>query len=256
MALDFRERRQVSKNRSRRNPVRVFIILALGSICVFYGLGVVTGWLLFRQSTKSPASLPSSQVNNDAGRMISAAPSSSKQNPATPATGNNVPLTFYNTLPKGEKGVMGSGLNPAKEEKVSRNTNDSRTATDAQHKIQKQNSDKTGIQERIPEKEKLIAEKRTESDNVKSAKNNSSNDNESRRNVSYSVQIASTRDKKEAENLQSKLKRSGFAARIVETSIPGKGVWFRVKVGSRMDRTASQQLADKIGKDAIVVPEQ
>lgn len=59
----------------------------------------------------------------------------------------------------------------------------------------------------------------------------------------YSVQVASSRDRDDTERLAKKLEAAGYPARVVPADIPGKGRWYRVRVGdygSRQDAAMKQ----------------
>jgi cell division protein FtsN len=47
----------------------------------------------------------------------------------------------------------------------------------------------------------------------------------------FTVQVASYRDSKDAEELAQRLARKGYQAFVAEAEIPGKGKWYRVRVG-------------------------
>lgn len=47
----------------------------------------------------------------------------------------------------------------------------------------------------------------------------------------YTVQVASYRDSRDAQELAQRLERKGYQAFVAEAEIPGKGRWYRVRVG-------------------------
>ena len=47
----------------------------------------------------------------------------------------------------------------------------------------------------------------------------------------------------------------GIAAYIVESGIPDRGTWYRVRAGRHLDKQAAHDLAGKAGKGAIVIAE-
>ncbi|HJV35651.1 SPOR domain-containing protein, partial [Geomonas sp.] len=71
----------------------------------------------------------------------------------------------------------------------------------------------------------------------------------------YTVQIASYRDKKEADAAQAKLAAKGVAAYLVESKVPDKGVWYRIRVGKHLSKAEADELVGKTGKGAIVLAE-
>ena len=49
---------------------------------------------------------------------------------------------------------------------------------------------------------------------------------------SYTLQLSSFQDRREAEQFMSKLRAAGHSPRMVPTELPGRGIWYRVRVGS------------------------
>lgn len=66
----------------------------------------------------------------------------------------------------------------------------------------------------------------------------------------YTVQTGAYKDRESAEQQVSKLERRGFDARIEKAAVPGKGVWYRVRVGSSLTQSEAGSLASKIRKSA------
>src|SRR6266545_4768241 len=110
---DYSGRRPVPKNRPRKQPVGIFVAILIIAISMSFGLGVLTGWLVFKPSSKAAqAQEACAAAANNAQPSAAQAP---YQNPeAGPAKAGEPPLTFFETLPKGGKAVIGSGLNPRK----------------------------------------------------------------------------------------------------------------------------------------------
>jgi len=59
------------------------------------------------------------------------------------------------------------------------------------------------------------------------------------RDGAFAVQVGSTQDRLEAERLAARLRARG--ARVVASEVPGRGRWYRVKVGSYETREAADQ---------------
>lgn len=129
---DYSERRQMRSNVPPRRPstwpyVLLFMVLLLGAFLA----GVGTGWYLWRQGGrfyKAPpaAPLPAAQKQGalpPQGEPIAPAASPQAAPPAqgSPSAkpyekvGDAPPLTFYDTLKKGNKGLIGTGINQPKE---------------------------------------------------------------------------------------------------------------------------------------------
>jgi cell division septation protein DedD len=60
--------------------------------------------------------------------------------------------------------------------------------------------------------------------------------------VRYTVQMASYPDKGLAEDDMKKLKKKGYAAFVVPFESPGKGTWYRVRLGSFSNRASAEKL--------------
>jgi cell division protein FtsN len=62
----------------------------------------------------------------------------------------------------------------------------------------------------------------------------------------YSVQVGSFRGWEQAEKLRDRLARKGYSARIQTSRVPGKGLWYRVRVGYFSDRTTADRVAQRL----------
>ena len=71
----------------------------------------------------------------------------------------------------------------------------------------------------------------------------------------FTVQVASFPLKSEAETLKNKLAGKGYNVSVTESHQGDKGIWYRVRVGRKLDQEAAKELAGKLGKTAMVVPE-
>ena len=69
------------------------------------------------------------------------------------------------------------------------------------------------------------------------------------------VQVASYQSKTEAEVVKERLQSSGLPAYIVESVLKDKGTMYRIRVGKHLEQAAANELADKAGKNAIVILE-
>ena len=261
MVVDYRERRQVSKNRPKSKPVGVlvfgFVMVAAGS----FVLGVAADRLLLRlHPPKAPvapspqAATPSRASQPAANAAATGAP------PATPPPAEPS-LTFYNTLPKGGQAILGSGINPRNEGSRSvspAKRSPSATPSPKEQASSRQSADKG---EPVAKPTEASEKKTTEKSGLTSAKTTKDAGRESiaKKPVNpkgkFSVQTASTKDRKEAEAIKAKLAEKGFAAYIVESSVPGKGSWYRVRVGKQMEQSAASEMASMVGGGAIIVPE-
>jgi len=62
----------------------------------------------------------------------------------------------------------------------------------------------------------------------------------------YTVQTASYQERAMAEDEVKRLKNRGFAAFIVSSELPGKGVWHRVRLGSFSNKASAEKLQKTI----------
>ena len=58
----------------------------------------------------------------------------------------------------------------------------------------------------------------------------------------YTLQIASYQEKNDADEDVKKMKQRGYAAFIVASELPGKGTWYRVRLGSFSSKAAAEKL--------------
>lgn len=220
MVIDYRERKPVNKNRPRRHPIGTFVLMGALALLGAYGAGFGTGWLFFRKGAARPAAAP---VAIPQAKGTTAAPA---QSPQTAPPTADPPLTFYDTLPKGSKALIGSGLNPVKPEggapaPVAKSAAPATPPGPANGKA-------GGT---VPTAEK------------------------GRPAGTFTVQVASYKDRKEADAVREKIAALGFPAYVVESHVKDKGVWYRVRIGRHLERKAAAELARKAGKGALVVPE-
>lgn len=234
------ERRAVQKNRPRKEPMGLFALLSVVVLAATYGAGVFTGWFFFKGE-------PAPQVAAVPPAVQPAAPAPP---PAAPA--EEEPLTFYKTLPQGGGAVMGSGVNlklqetapaakpaPASAAQGTQPQGAQPQAQGAQPQPQgsqaqgdkQENQNKQGQQDAAGDKEKKDEEKR------------------------FAVQVASYRDKGEAEAAQAKLAARGLPAYLVESKLADKSVWYRLRVGRNLSKSDAGQLAAKAGKGSVLIPE-
>ena len=190
-----------------------------------YGGGFLTAWYLYR-----PSNLTAAQAL--ARKTLPAAPggqTAAQPQPANPpaSTGHEVPLSFYETLQKGNKSIIGSGLNPQKgEAPVAKGAPPPQPVSQpvATHPPQAQPQSKTAPPP-------LAGEGK------------------------FTVQVASTKERKEAEELVARLVGKGYAAMSTESKVEGKGTWFRVRVGRHLARAEAEELAARLKSGAVVVQE-
>ncbi len=193
-----------------------------------YGGGFLTAWYLYRPSalTAAPAKARTT-IPVTPGQQNAVQP----QQPPTPpaSTGQDVPLSFYETLQKGNKSIIGSGLNPQKGQESPTAVKGSSVSPPAPQPVKKQ-----------PEQ----ASPQARPNPLPAAGDGK-----------FTVQVASTKERKEADELVARLVGKGYAATANESKVEGKGTWFRVRVGRHLSRPDAEELAARLKSGAVVVQE-
>jgi cell division septation protein DedD len=67
----------------------------------------------------------------------------------------------------------------------------------------------------------------------------------------YTIQVASMRDSADADKLVNKLKKKGYPAYRSIGKIPGKGIWYRVRVGDFKSRTDGDHMLLQLKKEKL-----
>lgn len=215
------ERKPVAKNRPRRESGGLVLLMWLVAFAGTFGVGFGAGWFV-KGARKQPA-------------PVVLAPAVKKEEP-TPAAEQpkaEVPLTFYKTLPAGGKGAMGTGLNLKKPE-----------APAAAREVPPAPANAPAA---APSTDGTAADSSDVAAPVPAAKAQGAS--------RFVVQLASYREKQEALTAQSKLAEKGTAAYLVESRVPDRGTWYRLRVGRHLTRAEAGDLAGKYGKGAVVLPE-
>lgn len=265
MVLDYSERRQVNINRPRKKSSGLYIFFGLGVVLVIYSLGLISGWFLYKACNKNPPAINptvAEAVPKQKPADHHTPPADAKSATVNPGTkANEPPLTFYYTLPKGGNTALGSGINPPHGEKpgtekiVSPLTvKPAQTSREQQQQLKPTKTELTGkpTLQRTPEND-------SDSQTAKSGTADSDKSTVAKKpdssKVRYTVQVASYHIKKEADELKSSLDKNGLLANVVESRIPGKGIYYRVRLGTRLDLETANRIAAKAGKGAIVIAE-
>lgn len=263
MALDYSHRTQVSRNRPKKRSTKPFLLIIFFALSGVYLLGLGTGWLLFNGKGReapsvaaSGASIPDGKQKNEENQHTTAKDSVTEAKKAETA---ETPLTFYYTLPKGDKGIIGSGVNLSREDKAPLTKKDvPAQAAVAGTMVQNKSGQKAGGtppgahagSEQDRDKKPPVPAKKDKAEvSVPAPKN------EGKGKAVYSVQVGSYQDKDDAQELKTALEQNGFSARVSEYKVPDKGVMYRVRVGRKMEREDASKLAAKVGRGAIPIPE-
>ena len=72
----------------------------------------------------------------------------------------------------------------------------------------------------------------------------------------YTIQVAAFKSDRDADNLVAELKQKGFSAYRAIGKVPGKGIWFRVRIGEFKNKAEADSTIAKLktaGKKPILV---
>lgn len=228
MVQDYRESK-VGKNLPRQGDGwRRQALLPL-TVLMAFALGIAAGWVLFRHGEQQVGAGRGAKAESIVAQQpaASAIPTQPQGADGAGNKGKEPPMTFYYTLPKGEKPPLGSGINsPRREERGATKGPAPVAAAVTAKSTQQPRTAATG-----------------EASKAHPTKGR------------YCVQVASYQNRKEAELVKARLAANGFVAYIVESTLPGKGVRFRVRIGRSLDFPTATGLAAKAGKGAMVAPE-
>jgi cell division septation protein DedD len=67
----------------------------------------------------------------------------------------------------------------------------------------------------------------------------------------YTIQAASVKDPKDADRLVQKLKKRGYPAYRAIGKVPGKGIWFRVRIGEYKRKSEALSVMNKMKKEGL-----
>ena len=255
MRIDYSEPKQAyvtaqNKKQLRKEPVGMIttIVIATGVITFIIGFG--TGWFFSQRSAKKAFQAATEQTSLENSPQQPTTPPAGVQPPIQPAApvqpsqppqvapgtqaAQDSPLSFYKTLPSGQKNnVMGSGIN----------TNDDKS--------------KQPLQAAIPSNLNKPPQAGADSTKATTVNPQSASEKHTAKQDSnvFTVQVASYSLRSEAETLKNKLAGKGYSVTIIESNQGDKGTWYRVRVGRKLDQEAAKELAGKLGKGAIPIPE-
>jgi len=268
--VDFSERRPVNTNRPRKQGMaRYFIMTALGGILAGYGLGLTSGWFMFRPSRQELNALRTS-----AETTAKPAPVATPPPRQATVTGPSDPnLSFYKTLPDG-KPLLGTGLNPSKPENPAPRPAASLPppATTQPLSVSTVSPPQQPVIKTLPSPVPVPPERHDTAQQEKTAAKSAppptasptpapppdtgaDQVHKAQLKGKYVVQVASYQSKTEAEAVRGRLQDSGLSAYIVESVLKDKGTVYRVRVGKHLESAAAAELAAKAGKNAIVILE-
>lgn len=72
-------------------------------------------------------------------------------------------------------------------------------------------------------------------------------------NGAFTLQLSSFQDRSEADQFVAKLRTRGYAPKLVRAEIPGRGTWYRVRVGRYIDWDSALQAKQRIESQVKVI---
>jgi cell division septation protein DedD len=263
MRIDYSEPQKsyvapLGSGRPRKEPAGRFTTIIIVTSLATFAAGFGTGWFFSQRAAKKSFQAAMEQTSLESSprqelvpvkrvpplQPVAPEPSQPPQTQQTQQQGDTAPpngqtmpeppLSFYKTLPSGQKhNVMGSGIN-AKDEKGKQQLQATIPSNVARQSQQGNDAAKPGN-----EKAPASGEKTARQDSSRG----------------YMVQVASYSLKSEAEEVRSKLAGKGYNVFIAESNQGDKGIWYRVRVGRRLELDAAKELCGKLGKGAMLIPD-
>jgi len=67
----------------------------------------------------------------------------------------------------------------------------------------------------------------------------------------YTIQVAAVKDAKLADEMVERLRKKGYPSYRTQSDLPGKGVWFRVRIGHFADRADADRALERLARDRL-----
>jgi len=264
MRIDYSEPKksckttQTGQNRPQKESTGTLVATVIISCLVSLGIGFGSGWTLSQRSAKKgfKAALEQQSMENSTRHAAVQAspprpqtvaqqaqdasqqpPTGAPQTPSAASGAQTTPdpqLSFYKNLPSGQKNnVLGSGIN-TREDKPAKQPLQAAIPTNITKPVQLQNP-----AEIVKLPPTATAEKSTGGQDANM----------------FTVQVASLSLKSEADALKNKLAGKGYSVYVTESNLGNKGIWYRVRVGKRLEQDAAKELAGKLSKGAVAIPD-
>ncbi len=253
MRIDYSEPRQSytvpppSRHRPTNGISSATLIVIIVCSGLLFGSGFGVGWYFSQQAAKKAFRAAMEQQSLETGAkgglqlpttpppdgpaQPSEAPTPAQPGAAPTPSHPELPLSFFDNLPKGQKNtVLGSGINekskPASPPPVAAPA----AQTAPQQPVEPQ---KTEPAQTAPKPSTKPAPKPS----------------------GYVVQVASYSNRKDADTLRSRLSSRGYAAKVSETTLEGK-TWYRVRIGRHLDKESATTISNQLMMGAKIVPDQ
>lgn len=230
MAMDYHERKFASRNKPRRNSIWGYVVAVTGVLLLVYAAGAATGWFVCSYRMKAVPAAPPSAGQTGQQAAATAPPADAKPVPG------QTPLTFYETLPQGSKTVIGSGINP---------------------KLPPQQASEPAkpVPAPLPQSQPTAAPSPAKAAPAAASADKPAPAVAKVGERRFTVQVASVKEKSEAETIRARLAAKGLNPSIIAVNVAGKGLLYRVRAGRHLLQSEAQDIAGKLGSGAIVIPE-
>jgi len=154
-------------------------------------------------------------------------------------------FTFYKTLTDKENKTVSIDLNP-KSVAEEKQTDKKQAVTDGP-KDKGEQAAKKDIKIAVKaEKEKSVLPSKQPGLLPMEAKKETTSTHGLSSKLRYTIQIAAYQEKEMAEDDVKKMKTRGYAAFIVSSTVPDKGTWYRVRLGSFPNKAAAEKLQKQL----------
>lgn len=249
MVSDYSQRRAVSKNRPKKQPIGLLIPLVAVAVVVAFSGGLFTGWLVFHDGDAALLEQSVAQAP---------APAPQAATPATATQATHQSLTFYETLSKGHSNaIIGSGINTIVPVQPVTQKPESPTSPDPvaeELKPAKLPAPQIKSEKEAVPTSAVPASSTPAKVPVKPVEKGKVLETSKPTKETFVIQVGSYKNRAEAEDMVTRSKAAGLPAYMVEAKTD-KGTWYRVRVGKKLDQDAANKLAVKAGKGAIAIPE-
>lgn len=221
-----REMKTRTQRRMEKKQALLLLLLMLAVSLVSFSLGVMVGKSGAPEKTAAVVEAPAPKripVAKEASGEPAPSPSveeSSPERTASPA--QHDPLTFFDTLPKGEEPPLGSGINAAPRKEAAEAVPKAAPATPDKEKTTPGPTVETPTQRPMPA---AVAEGK------------------------FVVQVASFRGAGDARNLQDRLDKKGYSTFVQQADLGAKGTWYRVRIGPFAEADRAREVADRVQKE-------
>ncbi len=130
------------------------------------------------------------------------------------------------------------------------------TEDDAGLKSDKPPVESSGVRKPLPVKVSSLKKKEYRLKKTRTAKVSQNKDmgttvKKAESNSQYTIQISSLKDPKAADRMVKKFKKMGYPAYKTKTNIDGKGVWFRVRIGTFQNHAEARRTLGRLKKQKI-----